>query len=218
MSGIKCLNTLKKNTMTILTKSLNAAMKAFRSLTKVILLILLALITCTCSGLKLTWAPQISGNQIDFSLYSGKHVKPINDVMVCATSKIDGLVFHSWHHRNSLIKQRYLPTHVLEYYQSQEPTLKKCLPIKLYPYQLTTHSFSNPYKTVWIGQKQNWHTGYQRQNLRGESLIRAKGRRSSKGSTQRSTGRTRVTTHMTVKSSSYLPTMNQVSGSVQITF
>ena len=85
--------------MTILTKSLNAAMKAFRSLTKVILLILLALITCTCSGLKLTWVPQISGNQIDFSLYSGKHVKPTNDVMVCATSKIDGLVFHSWHHR-----------------------------------------------------------------------------------------------------------------------
>jgi hypothetical protein len=155
---------------------------------------------------------------LQWTLYSGKHVKPTSDVMVCAISKTDALVFHSWRHQNLCIKQQYLPTHALGYYQNQGLMLKKCLLTKLYPYQSTIRSFSNPYKTVWTDQRRSSPTGYQRQNSQGVNSTKAKRQRKSMDLTRRSTGRTQVTTRMTVRNSNFSPTTNQVSGSVRITF
>ena len=141
--------------MTILTKSLKEGKKAFGLITKIILLTLLVLITCSCSGLKLTLAPQIIENQIEFSLYSGKPVKQIKDVMECAILKTDALVSPLWHRQNLYIKQQYLQTQGLAYFQNQELMLRKCLPTKSYLCLSTTRSFLNQYRTVWIVQKQN---------------------------------------------------------------
>src|SRR5210317_2034397 len=147
-------------------KNLDAGKKAIGFIIKTCLLILLALITCTCSGLRLTLVPLNIEKPIDYFLYSGKLVKPIKDVMVCATSKTDGLVFHSWHQQKPLTWLPYHPTQGLVYYQNPVVTPKKCLPIKLYQYPSTTRSFSNQYKTVWIGQNRSLHTGFQPQSLR----------------------------------------------------
>ena len=218
LTGKDIQQILRKNGTIILTKSLKDVKKDIGSIIEAWLLTLLVLTICSCSGAKLMLVPQITESQIGFSLYSGKHVKPTSDVMVCATSKTDALVFHSWRHQSSCIKQQYLPTHALGYYQNQGLTLKKCLPTKLYPYQSTIRSFSNPYKMVWTDQRRSLPTGYQRQNSQGVNSTKAKRQRNSTVSTRRSTGRTRVTTRMTVRNSNFSPTTNQVSGSVRIIF
>ena len=56
---------------------------------------------------------------IDYSLYSGKPVKLIRDAMECATLRIDGLDFRSWHRQNWYIKQQYLAIQDMEYYLRQ---------------------------------------------------------------------------------------------------
>jgi hypothetical protein len=94
-------------------------------------------------------------------------------------------------------KLQYQAMHGLGYCPNLGPTLKKCSQIKLYPYLLTTRSFSSQYRMEWTDQKQSWHTEYQRRNLREENWIKAKGRRSSRVSTQQSTGRTQATTRTT---------------------
>ena len=71
--------------------------KVFGFITKVKLLTLLVLITCTCSGVKLMLGNQTLENQIDYSLYSGKLAKQIQDATECATSKtvvLDSLLWH----------------------------------------------------------------------------------------------------------------------------
>ena len=67
--------------------------KVFGFITKAFLLTLVVLITCTCSGLRLTSGHQTLENQIDYSLFSGKLVKQIHDPMGCVTLKIGGLGF-----------------------------------------------------------------------------------------------------------------------------
>ena len=88
--------------MGILIANLPNAMKVIGSTTRMFLLILLGLIICTCSGPKLMLGSQNLGKQIDYSLYSGKLAKQIQDVMECATSKIDGVDFHLWHHQRTV--------------------------------------------------------------------------------------------------------------------
>ena len=78
---------LKKNGMNILTKNLRDVKKVFGFITKTSLLILLVLITCTCSGPKLMLGSQTLGNQTDYSTYSGKLVKQTAGVMECAYLK-----------------------------------------------------------------------------------------------------------------------------------
>ena len=149
--------------MHILIENLLGATKAIGLLIKVKLLILLVLITCTCSGPRLMLGKQILGKQTDYSLYSGKLAKQINVATECATSKTDGLVFHSWHQA----KLSTLPLSLVMLdtvsYQSQGLMRRKCLPIKLYQFPSTTLSSSNRFKTVWIDQKQNLHTEFLRQ-------------------------------------------------------
>jgi hypothetical protein len=81
-------------------KSLKEGKRVFGFITKTILLILLALITCTCSGVKLMLENPILESQIGFSIYSGKLVKPTIVASECAILKTDALDFHSWHQEN----------------------------------------------------------------------------------------------------------------------
>ena len=106
-------------------KNLKGETKATGFTTKAILLILLALITCTCSGVRLTLAPPSLEKLIDYSSSSGKHVKLINDVMVCAISKTDALVLVSWHRQKPLTWLQYHPTHGSGYCPNLELMLKR---------------------------------------------------------------------------------------------
>ena len=153
--------TFKEKWYDYIDKNLEGVMKVIGLLIKVNLLILLVLITCTCNGPRLMLGKQTFEKQTDYSLYSGKLVKQINDATECATSKTDGLVFHSWHPA----KLSTLPLSLVMLdtvsYQSLGLMQRKCLPIKLYRFQSTTRFSSNRFKMVWIDQKLNLHTGFQ---------------------------------------------------------
>ena len=88
--------------MTILTKSLKEGKKVFGLITKIILLTLLALTTCTCGGQKLMLGNQTLGNQTDYSLYSGKLAKQTQEATECVTLKTDDQDFVLWHHAESV--------------------------------------------------------------------------------------------------------------------
>ena len=88
LTGEDIQKTLKKNGLNILTKNLKDERKVFGILIKAFLLILLALIICTCSGVRLMLGKQILEKPIDYSSYSGKLVKPIKDVTEFVTLKI----------------------------------------------------------------------------------------------------------------------------------
>ena len=151
--------------MHTLTQSLLKEMKGIGLKAKGFLLMLLALTICTCSGPRLMLGDQILGKQTDYSLFTGKLAKQIKDATECVILKTDVQDFHLWHPERPLTWLLYLQTQDTVYYQSQVLMQRKCLQTKLYQYQLTTRSFSDPYKTVWTGRKQNLHTGYQLQSL-----------------------------------------------------
>jgi hypothetical protein len=144
--------------------------KGFGFIIKASLLILLALITCTCSGVRLMWGSQSLGKPIDYSIFSGKLVKQTTGVMECAISKTDVQDFLSWRLGKRLTLQQYHQTHALGYCPNLVPMLKKCSQIKLYLYPSTTHSSSSQFKMEWIDQKQNLPIEYQPLNLPGENL------------------------------------------------
>ena len=198
--------------MFILIKNLQNVKKVIGSITKTILLISLGLITCTCSGLKSTWVLQTIEKQTDYSSYSGKLAKQIQDPMECAISKIDGVAFHSWHQQRLLTKLPSLQTLGLGYYQNLGLTPKKCLQIKSYQYPLITHSFLNRYRTVWIDLRPSWHIVYPPVNLRKRVYSVSKGPRSSKDWTPPSTGRIPETTRTTGRSLPSLSTMRPANG------
>ena len=93
MTGRNTLTRLKKNGMTILMKSLRDVKKVFGLKTKALLIILLALTICSCSGPKLMLGQQTIGNQTDYSLYSGKLAKQMYGVTECAILRTDGQGF-----------------------------------------------------------------------------------------------------------------------------
>ena len=78
-------------------KNLKDVKKVFGFIIKVKLLILLALITCTCSGVRLTLGHQTLEKPIDYFSYSGKLAKQIQDATECATLKTVVLDSLSWH-------------------------------------------------------------------------------------------------------------------------
>ena len=198
--------------MHILIQNLPNAMKVIGSITKMFLLILLGLIICTCSGLKSTWVLQTSGKQTDYSFYSGKLAKQTFDVMECATSRIDGVGFHSWHQQRLLTKLPSLQTLGLGYYPNLVLTPKKCLQIRSFQYPLITHSFLNPYRMEWIDLRPNWLIVYPQVSLQRKVYSRSKGTRNSRDWTLPSTGRTQETTPMMVKSFRSWSTMKQENG------
>ena len=115
---------LKKSGMYTLIKNLQGVKKGIGFVTKVMTLILLALIICTCSGPRLMLGDQNLGKQIDYSLFSGRHVRQIQDATEFVTSKIDGLDLALCHRLKQLTK---LPSHQivdLGYYQRLEQMQK----------------------------------------------------------------------------------------------
>ena len=77
--------------------------KDFGSIIKVWLLTSLVLIICTCSGQKSTSVNQTSENQTDYSTYSGKRVKQIQDATEYVTLKTDVRDSLSWRLEKQLI-------------------------------------------------------------------------------------------------------------------
>ena len=175
-------------------------------------LILLVLITCTCSGPRLMLGGQTIGKQIEFSSYFGKPVKLIVDPMECVILKIDDRDLALWLQGRPLTKLQVLQTHGLEYYQNLERMQKRCLQIKWFQYQLITRSFLNQYKTEWTAPRQNWHIESRRQSLPVNQSRQRRPERNSRGSIQPSTGRIPGTTRTTERSSGSSSTMNQGNG------
>ena len=170
--------------MHTLIENLPDAKKAFGFATKVVALILLALIICTCSGPRLMLGSQSLEKQTDYSSYSGKHARQIKDVMEYAILKIDGLDLVSCHQQKQLIKLLSVPTLDSESYRRLVQMQRRCLPIRSYQYPYTTHSFSNRYRMEWTDRKPNSHIEYPHPNSQGNlSPVPNRGKR-SKGSIQ----------------------------------
>ena len=137
LTGRHTQKNLKKNGMSTLIKNLLNAKKCFGFVTRAVMFILPALIICTCSGPRLMLGDQNLGKQIDYSLFTGKHVRQTRDVTEFVTSKIDGLDLALCHRLKQLTKPRSLQIVGLGYYQKLEQMQKKCLPTKSFLYQPT---------------------------------------------------------------------------------
>ena len=211
MNGTSNQNLLKKSGMIISTMNSLKGKKVIGTITKVCLLTLLVLITCTCSGLKLTLGQQSLGSQTDYSLYSGRLARPIVDPTGCVILKTDGPVFHSWLLPTQLTRQQFQEILGMEYSLSRELMLRRCSLIRLYQYQSTTHFFSNRYRTVWNDPRLNYRIRSRRDALQG-TPSRIRRQRRPMDSIRRSIGRTPETTRMMERNSSFSSTMNRGNG------
>src|SRR5210317_1869705 len=153
--------------MGILIKNLIEEKKGIGSVIKALTLILLALITITCNGPKLMLGSQTFEKQTDYSFYSGKHARQMDDAMEFATLRIDGLDLASCQVAKQLIKLQSLQMLDSESYRRLVAMQRRCLPTRSYQYQRTTPSFSNQYKMEWTGRKQNSRIEYQPPSLQG---------------------------------------------------
>ena len=180
--------------MSILTGSLINVKKVSGFITRIILLTLLVLTTCTCSGPRLTLGNLTLENQTDYFIYSGKLAKQTKEAMVCATLRTEDRDFLLWLPAKPLTKQQYLRMLDLVYCPNLDPMQRRCLQTKLYQYRLTIHSSLNQYRTGWIVRKQNSHTEYRPQNSRGGSLMQTQRPKKLRVLTRQSTGKTRGTT------------------------
>ena len=171
-------------------------------------------IICTSTGLRLTSVLQTSGKRIESFIISGRRVKLIRDRTGCVTLKIDGVDFHSWHHLRPLIKQQFQRIPGLEFCLRQVLTQRRCSSIRWYQYPSIIHFSLSPYRTGWSDPRLNYPTRYRRGNSRGVLYPRHRVRnsRSERGSTPRSTGRTRETTRTMGRNSNSSSMMNRGSG------
>ena len=198
--------------MTILTKNLLGVKKVFGLLTKTFLLILLVLITCTCSGPKLMLGNQTLGNQIDYSTYFGRHAKQMPGLMECVILKTVGQDSHLCPQLSRSTLLQYPRIHGSAYCPNLVPMLKRCSQIRWYQFPLTIPSFSNRSRTVWIGQRPSSRTGYPRQNSPVESLTPIRRYKKLPVLTPPSTGRIPVTTPTMGKNLNSSSTMNRGNG------
>ena len=165
----------------------------------------------TLTGQKSTWAHQILDRQIKYSTISGRRARLIQEVMACATSRTDGLVFHSWEVQRLFTKLQSPEIPDLEFYRSLEEMRRRCSQIRLYQYLLTTRSSSNQSKTVWRGPRRNYRIRHHKEDSLEIPSTRLP-RRLKKVWTQQSTGRTQGTTRMMGRSSNYSSMTNRVNG------
>ena len=198
--------------MTILMKNLKDVKKGSGFITKVFLVILLVLITCTCSGLKLMSDTQSFANPIEFSSFSGRPVSWMSAHMDCAILRIDDPVFLSWHLQSLYTRPLYHQTPDMVFYRRVALMQRRCLPTRLYRYPLITPFFLDQYRTVWTGPKRNLPTEYRRPNLPVRNSIRTNVPRNSSGLIPRSIGRTPGTTRTMGRSSNFSPTTNRANG------
>ena len=98
--------TLKKNTISILILSLIIVPMVIGSCATGYRLSLQGHTISTSTGLRSMWDPLILDRQIDYSFIFGRPVNWIIDPMVCATSRIDGLVSPLWRVRKWSILQQ----------------------------------------------------------------------------------------------------------------
>ena len=155
---------LKVSGKLISMRNLTGAKTGIGFTTREYLPILLALITCTCNGQRLTSDTLTTVKPIDYSSSFGKHARLIEDLTACAILKTDGVDSHLWHQVKPSIWQQYQVTPDLVSYQRQVPMPKRCLPTKLYPSRLIIHFSSNLSKTVWTDPRPNLHIGFQLQS------------------------------------------------------
>ena len=198
--------------MTTLTKNLKDVKKVFGFTTKIGLYILLGLTMSTCSGPRLMLGNQTLGKQIDYSTFSEKLARQIHDATGCATLKIDVLDSLSWHQAKQLTSLQLVRIQDTVYYLNPGRTLKPCLLIKSCQYPSTTLSFSNQYRTEWIGLRPNWHIVYLPVNSHGVRYSRVRGPRSSRGWTPPSIGKIPEITPMTGRNSNSLYMTNPGNG------
>lgn len=198
--------------------SLSAEKKAYGIITGMFLLILLVLITCTCSGVRLTSGSQTLGRQIDYSTSFGRHVRRTPDVMECVTLRIDGQGSLLWQVVRPLIWQQYPVMHATEFCPSPVLMLRKCLQTKSCQYPSTTRSSSNQSKMAWIDLKQNLLSESLHQSLPDGVSRARKNQKIYKAWTPPSTGRTPVTTPMMERNSNSSFMMNQGSGRDRTTY
>jgi hypothetical protein len=173
--------------------------KVFGLITKVFLLILLVLTTCTCAGRRLMLGSQTLENQIDYSIYSGKLVRQMQDHMGCVILRTDDQAFHLCPHQNSCIQLPPHVTHVTEYCQKLGQMLRRCLPTRSYRYRSTIPSFSNPSRTVWTDRKPNLPIESQPPNSPERNLTPIKPPQNWKALIPPLTGKTQGTTPTMVK-------------------
>ena len=147
---------LKNSITNILKLSLAVAMMATGSCGTVKSVTLQGHTISTSTGRKLTWDHQTLEKQIESSSISGKRAQLMQEVMECATLRIDDQGFPSWLVQRRLTELRFLETHGSVSYQSLVVMLKRCLQTKLYQYQQTTHSSLNQYKMEWNDQRPNY--------------------------------------------------------------
>jgi len=121
------------------------------------LLILLALIICTCNTPRLMLGSQTSERLIDSSSFFGKPAKPINGVMECAILKTVGPVLASCLQQRQYIRLQLHQTHGLGYCPNLVLMQRKCSQTRWSQSQLTTRFFSNQSKTEWTDQNRNLH-------------------------------------------------------------
>jgi len=167
---------------------------------------------------RLMWDHQILEKQIESFTTSGLHAQLMHEVMECATLRIDGQDFPSWHRQRLLTRLLYLETLDLGSYQSQVEMLKRCLRTKLYQSQLITRSFSNPSRMAWKDRRQNSRIRYPRVDSLERHLPSLPKERLKKAWTQRSTGRIPETTRMMERNYNSSSMMNQANGRSPIIF
>ena len=126
--------------MRTLIENLQGGKKAFGLITKGMILILLALITITRSGPRLMLGSQTFEKQTDYSSFSGKHARQIQDAMEYATLRIDGLDLASCQAARQLIKLQSLQMLDSESYRRLVAMQRRCLRTKSSQFHYTTHS------------------------------------------------------------------------------
>ena len=157
-------------------------------------------------------AKPIFEKQIDSSSFSGKRAKLIQDVMECATLKIDEVAFLLWRQGKRSTLRQYLATLDSVSYPNQVQMLKKCLQIRLFQSQLITHSFSNRFKMEWTDQKPNLPIGFQLPDSLEKSWTQTRRLKKLLALTPQSTGKILVITPMTEKNLRYLSMMRRENG------
>ena len=169
--------------------------------TRVSLLILLVLITCTSNGQRLMSDTLTLEKPIDYSLFFGKRVKRMTEVMECAISKTDAQAFLLWHRAKQSTLPQYLPMHATGYCLNLVPMRRKCSRIKLSRFRSTILSSLNQSKMGWTDPKQSWLIEYLLQSLLEENSPQVPkiNLKNSRDSIQLSTGKIPVIIRMTEK-------------------
>ena len=202
--------------MGILMMSLQNVMRGIGSIIIKFQLILLALITCTCSGPRLMWGDQIIGKRTEFSSSFGKHAKPMQEHTGCVTLRIEDRDLVLCPVPRQSIRPQALLMPVLAYSVKQELMLKRCLQTRLFQYPLTIHSFLSQYRTEWTVPRLNSRIVSPPQNLPVSPSLPKRPEKNLKGLTQQSTGRIQETTHMMGRNLGSSYTTNQGNGRGQI--